>query len=60
MSKLVISSTMKVVSELLSRNKFWDIHFALQATKFVIWDLVAFRPCCNCASSQNGSVNATM
>lgn len=51
---------MKVVSNLLNRNKCWESHFALQATKFVVWDLVAFRPCSDCADLQNGSVRATM
>lgn len=60
MSKLVTSSTIKVVSNFVNRKKFWDSHFALQATKFVVWDLVAFRPCSYCAGSQNGSVSATM
>ena len=60
MSKLVLSSTMKVVSKLVNRKKFWESHFAVQATKFVVWDVVAFRPCSDCAGSQNGSVSATM
>lgn len=40
---------MKVVSKLVNRKKFWESHFAIQATKFVVWDVVAFRPCSDCA-----------
>jgi hypothetical protein len=60
MRKLVLNSTMKVVSKLVNRKQFCECHFALQATKFVVWDVVAIRPCSDCAGSQNGSVSATM
>lgn len=52
---------MKVVSKLLNEKKFWAASFCLQATKFVVWDVVqASRPRSDCADSQNGSVSATM
>lgn len=60
MRKLVFNSTMKMVSKLVNGKQFCESHFALQATKFVVWDVVAIRPCSVCAGSQNGSVSATM
>ena len=35
-------------------------HFAIKATKFVVWDVFALRPRSDCAGKQNGSVSATM
>jgi hypothetical protein len=43
MSKLLQSSTMKVVGKLVKSKKYWRSHFALQAMKFVVWDVVCFQ-----------------
>lgn len=43
MSKLVSISTTNFVSKLLNSNKYFETHFALQATKFVVWDVVRFQ-----------------
>lgn len=43
MSKLIPNSTIKVVSNLVNSKKYFETHFALQATKFVVWDVVRFQ-----------------